>query len=287
MNAEQKQLAERLVRLAAIGKDLDWLAREMAALLQELVDAPEPEPFGYFKSEPFGWTDCAETDDGAIALYTAPPAPSVPDGQLQAAFDRGLKAGNDQSIAQQIEIHKLHGLLAAAPPPPSVLELEEYDAGALNDFGGGNVGWWQDYIRSELGRAYEFYCGQLSAAPTTAEAPSVSDGWRSAIAKEFPLYDEDGIDNDKHCCEWVMLQERKRLHKILAAPTPTEPPADLARDAERFLAIFDEALKIGSGKIVDAMMDYEKSVPRVDRTLDGYRKVIDAAIERDKLKGQS
>ena len=24
---------------------------------------PEPEPFGYFKSEPFGWTDCAETDD--------------------------------------------------------------------------------------------------------------------------------------------------------------------------------------------------------------------------------
>ena len=58
----------------------------MAALLQELVDAPEvlpatnpsqisssAEPFRYFKAEPFGWTDCAETDDGAIALYTAPP----------------------------------------------------------------------------------------------------------------------------------------------------------------------------------------------------------------------
>jgi hypothetical protein len=28
-----------------------------------------PEPFGYFKSEPFGWTDCAETDEGAIPLY--------------------------------------------------------------------------------------------------------------------------------------------------------------------------------------------------------------------------
>lgn len=27
------------------------------------------EPFGYFKAEPFGWTDCAETDEGAIALY--------------------------------------------------------------------------------------------------------------------------------------------------------------------------------------------------------------------------
>jgi len=28
-----------------------------------------PEPFGYFKAEPFGWTDCAETDDCAIPLY--------------------------------------------------------------------------------------------------------------------------------------------------------------------------------------------------------------------------
>ena len=27
------------------------------------------KPFGYFKAEPFGWTDCAETDEGAIALY--------------------------------------------------------------------------------------------------------------------------------------------------------------------------------------------------------------------------
>lgn len=31
------------------------------------------EPFGYFKAEPFGWRDCADTDEGAIALYEAPP----------------------------------------------------------------------------------------------------------------------------------------------------------------------------------------------------------------------
>ena len=70
----------------------------MAALLQELADgydAPESlaatnpsqisssaEPFGYFKAEPFGWTDCAETDDGAIALYTAPPAPDQSEQHL-------------------------------------------------------------------------------------------------------------------------------------------------------------------------------------------------------------
>ena len=28
-----------------------------------------PEPFGYFRAEPFGWTDCAETDECAQPLY--------------------------------------------------------------------------------------------------------------------------------------------------------------------------------------------------------------------------
>jgi len=35
---------------------------------------PVQEPFGFFRPEPFGWTDCAETDEGAIALYEAPQA---------------------------------------------------------------------------------------------------------------------------------------------------------------------------------------------------------------------
>lgn len=35
------------------------------------------QPFGYFKAEPFGWTDCAETDEGAVALYAAPPAQEI------------------------------------------------------------------------------------------------------------------------------------------------------------------------------------------------------------------
>ena len=42
-----------------------------------------------------------------------------------------------------------------------VQELAEYNAGLLNDYGGGNVEWWQDYIRSELSRAYDYYQSQL------------------------------------------------------------------------------------------------------------------------------
>jgi hypothetical protein len=41
--------------------------------IKEALAQPQQEPFGYFKAEPFGWTDCAETDEGAIALYQASP----------------------------------------------------------------------------------------------------------------------------------------------------------------------------------------------------------------------
>ena len=34
---------------------------------------------------------------------------------------------------------------------------DRYDIGLINDFGGGNVEWWQDYIRAEVERANEFH----------------------------------------------------------------------------------------------------------------------------------
>ena len=52
--------------------------------------------------------------------------------------------------------------LAAAPEPLRVGEtVSAYDAGLLSDYGGGNVEWWQDYIRAELTRAHEYYMSAL------------------------------------------------------------------------------------------------------------------------------
>jgi len=34
---------------------------------------------------------------------------------------------------------------------------DEYDAGLLSDDGGGDVEWWQDYLRAEIGRANDFH----------------------------------------------------------------------------------------------------------------------------------
>jgi len=45
----------------------------MLDMVQQKAE-PVQEPFGFFRPEPCGWTDCAETDEGAIALYAAPQA---------------------------------------------------------------------------------------------------------------------------------------------------------------------------------------------------------------------
>lgn len=50
-------------------KELLRRTGEISRLLKERDGC---EPFGYFRPEPFGWTDCAQDDEGAIPLYTAP-----------------------------------------------------------------------------------------------------------------------------------------------------------------------------------------------------------------------
>lgn len=44
--------------------------------------------------------------------------------------------------------------------PRDTPELNEYDAGTLGS-AGGDVEWWQDYLRAELERAHSFYQSQL------------------------------------------------------------------------------------------------------------------------------
>ena len=66
-----KMRAEYLARLTHPDGSPSYEVRALYAA----TPAPAPaqdEPFGYFRAEPFGWTDCAEDDEGAIALYERP-----------------------------------------------------------------------------------------------------------------------------------------------------------------------------------------------------------------------
>jgi hypothetical protein len=38
-----------------------------------------------------------------------------------------------------------------------MLDEADYDPGLLNDYGGGNVEWWQNYIRSEINACNEYW----------------------------------------------------------------------------------------------------------------------------------
>ncbi len=77
---------EMEAQMRAAQKVIDGLSLRIAQLEAELRaalangDKLSPvgrEPFGYFKAEPFGWTDCGPDDEGAIALYEAP-QPRIP-----------------------------------------------------------------------------------------------------------------------------------------------------------------------------------------------------------------
>jgi hypothetical protein len=67
--------AKNLTRngLRAVMSDTELASIYRAMLAATPAPAPaQDEPFGYFKPEPFGWTDCAADDEGAIALYERP-----------------------------------------------------------------------------------------------------------------------------------------------------------------------------------------------------------------------
>ena len=69
-----------------------YAVQRLAAMLATggQAHAVEQEPFGYFKAEPFGWTDCGPDDEGAVALYERPqakadaPAPADPSETIKS-----------------------------------------------------------------------------------------------------------------------------------------------------------------------------------------------------------
>ncbi len=132
--------------------------------------------------------------DSGAPLYTQP-APSVPattePAELSEAKDTKSKAWAWDGVCDALNEHwpqwssrPTNGAACAtlaiadmakaarthpAPSVPGDVALDCYDAGILNDFGGGNVEWWQDYIRAELGNAHDFYQSQIDAAMLAAK----------------------------------------------------------------------------------------------------------------------
>lgn len=83
-------------RDVAIGNDIEKILRALLAT----ATAPT-EPFGYFKAEPFGWTDCGPDDEGAVALYEKPQAMLAIGGQAQAVPHQQLTSEIELVLSDQ------------------------------------------------------------------------------------------------------------------------------------------------------------------------------------------
>jgi hypothetical protein len=67
------------------------------------------------------------------------------------------------------------------------MNLRDYDAGLLNDYGGGNVGWWQDYIRAEIGRCNDYWREQVE---------QILALFSVEIQEECPYFDHGRCEQD-------------------------------------------------------------------------------------------
>ena len=74
LHARVQELERELESIGAGGVSAQRITQQSPKdhIAQDRKMVAAQEPFGYFKAEPFGWRDCAETDEGAVALYEAP-----------------------------------------------------------------------------------------------------------------------------------------------------------------------------------------------------------------------
>lgn len=90
--------------------------------------------------------------------------------------------------------------------------LENHDYSGYEHFGADDI------------RALKSQPAQLSGNP--GELPSDSQAEVSdrlnLILTEFPIFSEIGLTETEHCCEWSILQDRKRLHSIIKAAMRAE-----------------------------------------------------------------
>ena len=66
----------------------------------------------------------------------------------------------------------------------------------LNDWGGGNVDWWHDYLRYELGRANEYWADQAIELSATIERLREYAGhrmWCNVMSKDYDR-EQEGCD---------------------------------------------------------------------------------------------
>lgn len=144
MTPEQKQRAMQMLRrfsqTTPMTRTADNAAVAMAALLQDLVDAPEAAPVARVTGYYAGYLSISTIDGRVLpagtALYLAPPAPSVPDGWKLVPVEptpEMMRSGMNVPVNKAARHNAVYrAMLKEAPQPPKlsderILELFGFD----------------------------------------------------------------------------------------------------------------------------------------------------------------
>jgi hypothetical protein len=77
--------------------------------------------------------------------------------------------------------------------------VKRYDAGLLSDYGGGNVEWWQDYLRAEIERCNDHW--EADYAALEAKVRRLEGATTDAIND---LSDAEGRQSVHEMRNWVL-----------------------------------------------------------------------------------
>jgi hypothetical protein len=131
--------------------------------------------------------------DYEVRILSALELAVQPDAQCCMCGKKGLSA--EENGGPECELHDGRWVCSencwndalessAAAIREAALNEADYDAGLLNDFGGGNVDWWHDYLRAEIGRANEYWRALIDNAAVQPDAAAIREAALVAVLKE-------------------------------------------------------------------------------------------------------
>lgn len=194
-----------------------------AAVLAKLA---RQEPFGYFRAEPFGWIDCAESDEDAVPLYAAPVAQQAgvakvaacvrsPSGEyrISATSDRPMPVG------AALHLHAAPVAQQAEPCRPDILERLTYHSLERDDLTLDDClsylakGWYEVHGRTERQLVMQILALLAAAPEAPAQASAVDEraafeAWYSQNAFNF---ERDPIGSRECGLQWKAWQARAAL----------------------------------------------------------------------------
>ena len=139
------------------------MTTEQEAALREALEKATPGPW-HDSDDGEGYRQVGNRSDPSIASLLNPEDAALIVLSVNSIPDLLSSLAAERAAREKAEAERDEAQLAAECANEAVADLAkrvealaeettDYDAGLLSDFGGGNVEWWQDYLRAELERA--------------------------------------------------------------------------------------------------------------------------------------